>query len=306
MRLVKLISTLTTFSLCVLSTHSSLAISQATTMPQSISSNPARTACKSNDDWSEPTYARHIYGNTWYVGTCAISVVLIATPQGHILIDGATANAATSIEMNIKSLGLRLSDIKTILVTHEHHDHIGGVAQLQKNSGAVVLTRKAAVELLQQGKTHQLDPQFEVLEPFTPIANVKEIADGGVLTLGGTKIHNIPMTGHTLGGSGWTWEECENKVCKNIVFSDSISAISDKVYRFSRPDSIANDLRASMERLSNAPCDILITGHGKQSDLLKRLDGELPLSNPQDCKNLAISGQKGLLKRLSEEAISTK
>ncbi len=273
-------------------------------MPQALARSVPKAECKSNDDWSEPSFARHIYGNSWYVGTCGISVILIATPQGHILIDGATEQAAPDVEASIRSLGVNLSDIKTILVTHEHHDHIGGVAQLQKDSGAVVLTRKAALDALRQGKNSPNDPQFGELKNFPPISNVQAIADGGLIRLGSVKVNNIPMTGHAPGGSGWSWQECENGVCLNLMFSDSISSISNASYRFSSSGAITSKLRASIKRLSNTPCDILITGHGKQSNLLNRLDGKATLSEPKACKELATTGRENLSKRLSEEARS--
>ena len=259
--------------------------------------------CKSNNDWSEPTFARHIYGNTWYVGTCAISVILIATPKGHFLIDGATAEAVPSIEANITSLGVKLTDIKYILTTHEHIDHVGGVAKLQADTGAVVISRSAAAHSLKSGKGSHRDPQFKNLETFAPISNLQTIQDQGQLVLGETTVHNIPMTGHTPAGSGWSWQECEASKCLNILFSDSLSSISDKFYRFSKPNSIAKDLIATTKRLEQMPCDILLTGHDKQSNLLNRLDGKAALIDAQACKLLAKSGRDGLKERLKDEKL---
>ncbi len=87
-------------------------------MPSAPTPASTQTACKSLDDWNEPTHARRIYGNTWYVGTCGISVVLIATPNGHVLIDSAPEKASAAVRQNILSLGVNLNDIKTILLTH--------------------------------------------------------------------------------------------------------------------------------------------------------------------------------------------
>ena len=259
--------------------------------------------CKSNDEWAEPTTARHIYGNAWYVGTCAISVILIATPKGHFLIDGATEEAVPSIESNVKSLGVKLSDIKYILVSHEHIDHVGGVSKLQSDTGASVISRANAIDSLKSGKNDRRDPQFLNLRPFAPISHLQSIPDNGKIVLGEVHIQNIPMSGHTHGGSGWTWQECEKNACVNIVFSDSVGSISDKEYRFSQSGSIANTLLATTKRLENIPCDILLTGHVKQSNLLSRLDGKAPLIDTQACQLLAKSGRDGLSKRIEDESL---
>jgi metallo-beta-lactamase class B len=259
--------------------------------------------CKSNDVWAEPTAARHIYGNAWFVGTCAISVILIATPHGHFLIDGATEEAVPSIESNITSLGVNLSDIKYILVSHEHIDHVGGIATLQSDTGARVISRSDTIGSLKSGKSDRRDPQFLILTPFTPIAQLQAIPDNGRLVLGETSIQNIPMSGHTPGGSGWTWRECEKNVCVNMVFSDSVGAISDKEYRFSQIGSIADSLLETTKRLEDMPCDILLTGHVKQSNLLNRLDEKAPLIDALACKQLAKFGRDGLKKRIEEEQI---
>jgi metallo-beta-lactamase class B len=263
----------------------------------------AQTSCKSLDDWNEPTHPRRIYGNTWYVGTCGISVVLIATPQGHVLIDSAPEKASAAVQKNILSLGVRLSDIKTILLTHEHHDHMGGLASMQEATGAKVLSRSNVVDVLKTGKNDRRDPQFNELAGFNPIENVHAFDDSSAIKIGQTQIQHLPMSGHAPGGSGWTWQECEKSVCKSIVFADSLGSISDDSYRYSAPDSLANALRESGQRVAKTACDILITGHGTASDLLARLDGTKPLVDTKACVNYAQTGALRLEERLKKEML---
>jgi metallo-beta-lactamase class B len=281
------------------SANASKASIKMSSAPTPVSS---QVACKSLDDWNEPTHARRIYGNTWYVGTCGISVVLIATPEGHVLIDSAPEKSSVAVQKNILSLGVKLSDIKTILLTHEHHDHMGGMASMQKATVAKVLSRANVVDVLKSGKNDRRDPQFEELGSFAPIANVHAFKDSGDIKISSKQIRHIPMAGHAPGGSGWTWQECEKNVCKNLVFADSLGSISDNVYLYSAPDSLANALKESSERLEKTPCDILITGHGTASDLLSRLDGEKPLIDETACKNYAKAGALRLRDRLKKEA----
>ena len=77
-----------------------------------------------------------IYGNTYYVGTCGISVILITSDKGHILIDTAPAKAAPSVLANIRTLGFDPKDVKFLLTSHEHIDHVGGIAAIKAATGA--------------------------------------------------------------------------------------------------------------------------------------------------------------------------
>src|SRR5215212_1934451 len=94
--------------------------------------------CKADAGWSDPAKPQPVYGNTWYVGTCGITALLVTSDKGHVLIDGATTEAAPQIEANIRALGFRIKDVRFILATHAHLDHAGGFARLQKASGAVM------------------------------------------------------------------------------------------------------------------------------------------------------------------------
>jgi metallo-beta-lactamase class B len=278
-----------------------VAANRHVTMPRMPSNMPQKSTCQSQDDWSEATYARHIYGNSWYVGTCGISVVLIASRQGHILIDSGPETAYDAVRQSILSLGLKLSDIKTILMTHEHHDHMGGMARFQTVTGAKVLSRANVVEILTSGKNDNRDPQFEELRGFPAIRHVIAFDDASTVRLGKLRLQHIPMTGHAPGGSGWRWQECEKGLCKNLVFADSLGSISDKTYRYSAADSLATALKESSERLAATACDILITGHGTASNLLDRLDGKSELVEPGACINFAKAGVQRLEKRLGDE-----
>ncbi len=262
---------------------------------------PAPTPCAEDPGWSDPTTPRHVFGNTWFVGTCAISAILVTSPDGHVLIDAATAEAVPAIIANVRASGFLVEDIGTILVTHEHNDHVGGVAGLQQASGARVLARAVAAEALEAGRSDRRDPQFEETGAFPPVKNVSTLVDGEDVTLGTLKFRHLPNTGHTAGGSGWAWRSCEGATCRDIVFPDSNSAISDKHYRYSdHPEHVAA-FRRGQALVAEQPCDILVTTHVQSSDLLARLDGKLPLVDAGACKAYAERGLAGLDKRLAEE-----
>ena len=83
-------------------------------------------ACQGRDGWSDAAPPARIFGDVYYVGTCGITALLIVGDRGHILIDGATAEAAPGIAANIRRLGFRPQDVRYLLNSHEHVDHAGG------------------------------------------------------------------------------------------------------------------------------------------------------------------------------------
>ena len=262
---------------------------------------PHPTACPDDAGWSDPTTPRKVFGNTWFVGTCSIGVFLVTSPQGHVLIDAATAEAAPSITANIRTAGFRVEDIKRILVTHEHHDHVGGIAALQRASGAPVYARQAAAEALRAGISDRRDPQFAIAERFPAVAEVQVIEEAAAIELGPLRIDHLPATGHTAGGSGWAWTSCEGSDCRRIVFPDSASAISDKAYRYlDHPDHVAA-FRRTLATVATERCDILLTTHAQASDLLQRLDGHKALVDGAACKAYADRALAGLEQRLADE-----
>ena len=278
-------------------------IATATPTPApSVRTLPAPTPCAEDPGWSDPTTPRHVFGNTWFVGTCSISAILITSNDGHVLIDAATEQAAPAIEANIRALGFKVEDIRVILNTHEHNDHAGGIALLQRDSGARVLARVDAARALANGKAGHNDPQFGVSEAFPPVANVQVVADGEVAAVGSLRIANLPSPGHTLGGSGWSWRSCEAAQCRDIVFADSATALSDKTFRYDAHPAFVAAFRVGLDALARLPCDILITTHVQTSDLLDRLDGKLALVDPGACRAYAANAGTNLDTRLAKEA----
>lgn len=141
-----------------------------------------------------------MYGNTWYVGTCGISALLLTSDEGHVLIDAATPQAAPQILANIRALGFEPADVRAIVFSHEHFDHAGSLAELQEATGAPVYARAPAVATLKRGASDRNDPQHEVLDPFAPVRKVVVVADDGVVRVGPLALQAVPTPGHTPGG----------------------------------------------------------------------------------------------------------
>lgn len=257
------------------------------------------------DGWNDRAPPRKLFGNTYYVGTCGLTSLLVTSPSGHVLIDGATAAAAPRIEANIRMLGFRPGDVKYILNSHEHSDHAGGLAQLQRATGAQVLARAPAIATLGRGKSDRGDPQFLGGESFPPVANAKPVADGEAIRIGDLVLTAHATPGHTAGGTSWTWASCEGARCLGIAYTDSTSALSDKEYRYSaHPDHLAA-FRKGLDAMAALPCDIQVTPHPLASDLFARMDGTMPLVDAGACNRYAEAGRANLEKRLQAERDGT-
>jgi len=259
--------------------------------------------CKDESDWNEPTAPRRIFGNTWYVGSCGITAVLITSPEGHILIDGATEAAADGVARSIEASGHRLRDVRVILNTHEHFDHAGGIARLQQLSGAQVLSRAAALPILRSGQSTRNDPQHLELKVFPAIPDAQPVADDGVVRVGSLAARVFATPGHAPGSTSFSWRSCEGTDCKQIVYADSVSALADGEYLYSDHPDYRAAFKSGMQAIADInPCDILLTPHPSVSALWPRLRGEQPMASAGACRALADTGLQNLQKRLDREA----
>lgn len=263
-------------------------------------------AAEHSDDWNGAQKPFTIYGNTHYVGTAGISALLITSPQGHILIDGATEKGGQVVADNIRVLGYKLEDVKYILSSHAHHDHAGGIALLQKLSGATVLAGAANVPTMRTGVTPKEDPQFGTLDSFPGAAKVRAVDDGEVVKLGALSITAHSTPGHTPGGMSWTWQSCEAGRCEAMVFGDSLTAISADGYRFTDHPELVATFRRSFAKVEGLPCDVLVAAHPGFNDLWGRQEraakeGSMAYVDRDACRALAAGARERLDKRLASE-----
>lgn len=257
-------------------------------------------ACESRDGWSDPAPPARIHGSTYYVGTCGISAILIAGRAGHVLIDSGPADAAPQIAANIERLGLRIRDVRLILSSHEHLDHVGGIAALRRRTGATVAARAAAVPTLTSGTAQAGDPQHGALEPFPAIAVGRTLREGEVVELGPIRLTVHATPGHTAGSTSWSWLSCEGRACLTIVYADSVTAVSADGYRFSDHPGEVAAFRRSLARIGSLRCDLLLTPHPRASDLFRRLASGR-LTDPAACRAYAARGADLLDERLRQE-----
>ena len=269
--------------------------------------NPdAAVECSNCENWNQPQAPFRIVGNTWYVGTAGLSSILIEGEGGSILIDGGLTQSAAVIDANIRSAGFDPLQIRAILVSHAHYDHAGGVAALQRLTGATVYSSVEGAKALSKGELQSDDPQFlfgHEKSGFPAIRNVVAINDREIVSIGGVDVTGVYTPGHTPGSMSWTWESCALGSCYDIVYADSLTAVSADGYRFVDGPA-ANQLIESAGTISDLDCDILLSPHpfffGMQDKLEKRGEGN-PFINNVACMIYAESALDWLQQRLKSE-----
>lgn len=257
--------------------------------------------CADDSGWDDPGPPFQVIGNTYYVGTCGIAALLITGDRGHVLIDTGTEKGADLVAANIRALGFDPADVKVLLMTHEHGDHVGGMAKMQQLTGARLLAVPRAEKAMVSGKVSPEDPQLAIDRGMAPAHVDGLVHDGVPVTLGTLSILPLETPGHTPGAASWQWRSCEGATCRTIVYADSLSAVSADDYRFSEHAAYVADFRRSLARLAQLECDLVITPHPSASGMRDRLS-KGTLADPAGCKAYADSRTKMLDERLAKEA----
>ena len=208
--------------------------------------------------WNEPSEPFHIIGNIYYVGTVELAVMLVATPEGHILIDGGMPESVPQIEKNIAALGFKLSDVKYLLLTHAHFDHMGGLAQLKRDSGAQLVVSVGDTPYVEQGYKDFGRTAFVKVPP----AHVdRQIGDGETIELGGVTLTAHLTPGITPGCTSWTMPVTENGVRHEVIFYGSTTLGGNPLVNNTRYPQIVADYRHSFALLKAIKADVFLAPH---------------------------------------------
>jgi metallo-beta-lactamase class B len=285
--------------------------------PSTFKPDPPIT-CSSCDVWNGPHAPFKVFGNTYWVGVAGLSSMLIASDAGHILLDGGLPQSAALIDANLRALGFRTADIRLIVNSHAHYDHAGGIAALQRASGATVAASASGAAALERGEPGDDDPQFGLgpqINRYPAVKNVKVVRDGDVLRVAALAITAHLTPGHTPGSTTWTWQACDGPRCLNVVYADSLNAVSAPGFRFTgdgtHPDRTAS-FRASVAKIAALPCDIVFAVHPAFADMDGKLERRArqpnpdPFIDPHGCRTYAADAARRLEARVAEEQAEKK
>ena len=131
-----------------------------------------------NPDWINPFPPFRIVGNVYWVGTYDLSTYLITTPGGHILINTGLTQTVPQIKAGIEQLGFKLSDVRILAATHGHNDHVAGLAELKRMTGARVMMSEQDAELLESGAKSDFRFGDDPGARFEPVKVDRRLKDG--------------------------------------------------------------------------------------------------------------------------------
>lgn len=252
-------------------------------------------------EWLAPLPPEKIFGSSYLVGFGGLSVALIDTGDGLVLIDGALPQAAPMILANVRSLGFDPKDIKFILSTEPHWDHAGGFAALARDTGATVVASARGAGGLRAGALAKDDPQLAYGGRWPAVTTrVRVVRDGEILKLGNAEITARATPGHTMGSMSWSWNACAGGVCKQIVFASSLNPVSADGYRYTAAGKpfVAGFVK-SYKLMDALKCDVLISAHPDNAGEGRYND------KPGACRAYAERSRGLLAKRLAAEKAGT-
>ncbi|WP_343228312.1 subclass B3 metallo-beta-lactamase [Sphingomonas yunnanensis] len=233
-----------------------------------VPATPAAAASGDPPEWTQPRPPLHLIGPITYVGTRGLGAYLIRTSAGAILVDATMAENVPAIERNIRSLGLRLSDVKLILVSHAHFDHVGGLERMRRDTGARVLAGSGDVAALRSG-TPPGETSYGV-HRFPAVARVTPVADGERVTLGDVTLRAVATPGHTPGCTSWAFRVDDHGRAREVVFAGSITVAGNRLVGNRRYPAIVRDYRASFDRIERLRADVVLPMHPEAADVFGR------------------------------------
>lgn len=220
---------------------------------------PQLKAYEVPDAWITPVAPLRIADNTWQIGTEAMTSLLLKGSEGAILIDGGMPQTADSVLANMRALGVAPADLKLILHSHAHGDHVGSLAAIQRATGARVVSNAESAVLLAHGGADDIHFGDSIL--FPPVTADRLVQDGEEITLGNLRLQVHFMPGHTPGSMAWTWRDRRDGTPVNIAYVDSLSAPGYQLVDNPRYPRIVEDYRDTFNTVRGLPCDLLITPH---------------------------------------------
>lgn len=219
-------------------------------------------------DWTEPFPAFRIAGNLYYVGSKGLANYLIATPQGHILINSDLEANVPLIRASIESLGFKFNDVKILLISHAHYDHDAGSDMIKKLTGAKYMVMEGDVPVVETGGRSDFHYGNDPVQLYPPTKVDRVLRDGDQVKLGDAVLTARLTPGHTRGCTTWTMKVKEGGKTRDVVIIGSPNVnpgyklVGNSVY-----PGIAEDFERTFEVLKSLPCDYFLGAHGSYFDM---------------------------------------
>jgi len=217
------------------------------------------SALAAKSDWDEPFPPHRIADNLYHVGSKGLATYLITTSKGHILINSSFERTVPIIRGNVEKLGFKFPDIKILLASHAHGDHVEGLALLKGLTGARVEAMEGDAQVIASGGKGQ----YLYKETWKPCAVDRVLKDGDTVTLGEATLTARLTPGHTRGCTTWTMQAADGGKLWNVVIIGSPNVNPGYQLAANRDyPEIADDFARTFRVLKSLPCDIFLGAHG--------------------------------------------
>jgi metallo-beta-lactamase class B len=230
-------------------------------------------------------------GNIYWVGHSQVGSFLIKTSAGLILMDSTSSEESDWTRENIEKLGYKMRDIKIMLNSHPHAEHMGGFAKFKELSGARLIASKlTADEMAVGGRT---DFREDGSEQYTPVRADQIVGEGDKVTLGDVTLTAHLTPGHTKGCTTWTTTvEEDGKTYDVVFFCGMATAGIDRAPLLNNPKypNIVEDYQHSFKLLHSLPCDVPLYARAttiymqEKQDRLNKGENPNPFVDPALCK----------------------
>lgn len=248
--------------------------------------------------WNKPVTPFRIAGNLYYVGASDVTSYAISTPDGIILIDSGFAQTAPQVVANLKTLGFDIRQVRYILTSQAHSDHVGGIAELKRLSGAKLVMSREDAALAARGGRGDFAFGDRLYYPAAKADRI--VADGDTVELGGMRLTANMTPGHTKGCTSWSFDVTEGGATVPALHICGVTAPGYRLVGNAAYPSIVKDFRRSFDRLESMPCTLFLTAHASQFDL-ERKSAALaagaatnPFLDPAGCRAFVTSARRAL------------
>jgi metallo-beta-lactamase class B len=218
----------------------------------------------------EPFPAHRVIGNVYYVGSKDLASYLITTTDGHILINSGFEETVPLIHKGVESLGFKMSDIKVLLASHAHSDHVAGHALAKELTGAKVFVMRGDDAVIATGGKGQY---LYTDSRWKPCVVDRILEDGDEVKLGGSTLIARRTPGHTRGCTTWTWKVTDGDTIYNVVVigSPNVNPGYQLVDNKDYPE-IAEDFAETFKVLKALPCDVFLGAHGSYYGMIEKYE----------------------------------
>ena len=217
--------------------------------------------------WMAPYPPFRIAGDLYYVGTADLACYLITSSWGHILINTGLAASAGMIEKNVAALGFRYNDIRILLTSQAHFDHVGAMAEVQRKTGARFFVNAPDTAVIHDGG--RSDYYFGGDRPsFAPVRIDSVLDDGATVKLGNNTITMLSHPGHTKGSCSYLFDTHDSSRKYRILIANLPSIIIDKPFAsITSYPNMQRDYARSFASLDTVKFDLWVAAHASQFNL---------------------------------------